>query len=54
MAELLSKQTPLFNLVKNIKNDNIKKPFILPPKNNDKKTLVLELDEVLIYSFTPN
>lgn len=44
-------------MIKNIKELNLKKPKLLPlqsPAYKNKLTVVLEIDEVLMYSFAPD
>jgi RNA polymerase II subunit A small phosphatase-like protein/CTD small phosphatase-like protein 2 len=37
-----------------MKKENKEKPFLLPPKEGDKLTVVMEMDEVLVYTFYPD
>ena len=44
-------------IIEGIKQDNKNKPFLLPPQkpqHEGKLTVVMEMDEVLIYTFTPD
>ena len=41
-------------LIDKLKKENTYKPFLLPPKNDDKITIVMEMDEVLLYTFYPD
>jgi hypothetical protein len=41
-------------LIDKLKKENTNKPFLLPPKNDDKITIVMEMDEVLLYTFYPD
>lgn len=52
-----SKEKNLKYLIDDIKENNKKKPLLLPPQDpkfNGKKTVVLEMDETLLYSFYPD
>ena len=52
-----SKEKNLGFLIQKIKEKNTKKKPLLPPKDKkyqDKKTLVLEMDETLLYTFFPD
>ena len=45
------------NIIKNVKSSNLSKPKLLLPQTENYKnklTVVLELDEVLMYSFAPD
>ena len=41
-------------LIDKLKKENTNKPFLLPPKIDDKITIVMEMDEVLLYTFYPD
>ena len=41
-------------LIKEIQEKNKLLPFLLPAKTDDKLTVVMEMDEVLLYTFHPD
>ncbi len=57
IEEEIEKMGSLKYLVENIKEENRKLPPLLPPKDPadaDKLTVVMEIDEVLLYTFSPD
>ena len=54
MEEATEKAPNLGYLIEKIKKDNQLKARLLPEKTDNKLTVVLELDEVLVYTFTPD
>ena len=57
IEEEIERMGSLKYLVENIKEENRKLPPLLPPKDPadaNKLTVVLEIDEVLLYTFSPD
>ena len=46
--------TNLIPLINKIRDENKLKQPLLPPKKDDKLTVVMEMDEVILYTFYPD